>query len=191
MVGVLRGSSEARSVRLRSAVLSAVLAAAVVGGGAFYIGHEAGQRESHGPSVDFVHQQQTAAMERLMKTTSQLVAIEQRSGQLLAGRSGAEVDLDAFFGLRGHYTQVFDSVLAEGGRIRTLFPARVRVAAKAMSHADNVALSTLYPDRRTLAQMNAAEISAVVTNSHTARKSQWAAVRRFSGAAMAEMINRG
>lgn len=178
-----------RWVRLRVAVIAAVLTAVGVGAGGYYVGLQAGEQKATGPSADFIYRQQAAAATRLKETTKALVAIEQSSAQLLVGKSGDEVDAEAFYRLRTQYAQMYDAVLAEGGRIRALFSSRVRTAARAISHSGNVAMTTLYPEQETLADLSAAQIHAILVNSHTARKAQWAAVRKFDMLATAEMID--
>lgn len=190
MSDAIEQSVKERSVRLRTAVIAAVVAAVVVGGGAYLVGHEMGERAESGPSADFIHEQQADSVRRIEDTTSQLVQIEQNSAELLAGKSGAEVDSAAFERLRLQYTHVYDDVLGERGRLSTLFDAPVRAAAKQVTHQNNVALETLYLDPDELPQKTIAQISALVSNSHNARKAQWAALRKFSQAAWQE-INSG
>ena len=113
--------------------------------------------------------------------------IEQSSAKLLAGKSGAEVDADAFEALRLEYTHVYDTVLAERGRLSQLFGPVVRAAAKQVTRQNNIALETLYLEPDVLPQKTAEQIRALVFNSHQARKAQWGALRKFSQAAWAEI----
>jgi hypothetical protein len=187
MVDVPERKTKERAVRIRSAVAIAVLSSVIVGVGAFFVGHEMGESDASGPSSDFIHQQRADAVAQIQDTTSELVQIEQSSVELLAGKTGAEVDTAAFERLHLKYTQVYDAVLAERGRLTALFDAPVLAAAKQVTHQCNVALETLYLEPSELPGKSESQIAALVFNSHSARKAQWAALRKFTQAAWAEI----
>jgi len=174
--------------RLQVGVVSAVVSGIVVGSGAYYLGHAAGEREPRVPSAAFVRQQQADALGRLVDSSRELIGIEHDSVELLAGKGGGDVDVGAFFRLRTRYTKTYDQVLSQMGRIGVLFDDTVLADAKDISHSAAVALTTLYPLPRVLPGMTAAEVHAIVVNSHLARKGQWAALRKFSHDATGQLV---
>jgi hypothetical protein len=183
--------SRERLVRLRTAVAVTVLVGVLVAAGGYVVGWQVGQHDDSGPSADFIYQQRADAVRQIKQATSRLVQIEQNSVQLLVGKSGAQVDTRAFGALRLAYTHVYDAVLAERGGLSQLFDAPVLAAAKQVTHDNNVALDTLYLDPAELPGKTASQISALVSNSHTARKHQWQSLRKFTQAAYAEIDPNG
>lgn len=190
MEDFLLQSRRSRWVRLRTAVVASLLTGAILGVGGYVVGHQAGEREMSGPSRDFTYERQAAVANVLKDTTRELVAIEQSTYPLLIGKSGAEVDAEAFYRHRLEYVHLFDSVVAERGQIGALFGHEVRVAADALTHAHDVALDTLYPEPSRLPTMSAAQIVALLENARVARAAQWVAIRRFNRAVALEMYVR-
>lgn len=171
-----------------AAVVASVITAIVVGVGAFLIGHHLGEADDH-PRAQFLREQQAAVISKFEETSRRLVEIEQSGIALLEGKSGAEVDLDAYYSFHTTYTHEYDVVLGQIGRVNALFSGDVRTDAKAVSHTANVALGVLFPSRAELARMDARQISALIGNSHTARKGQWQAIRTFVADATDEMLH--
>jgi hypothetical protein len=187
MVDVLERRSSDRVVPIQRAIALAVLSSLVVGVGAYFVGHEVGERDASGPSRDFVYQQQAASVRRMEDVTNQLVQIEQTSSELLLGKAGNEVDAAAFEKLRLQYIHAYNGVLAERGRLSALFDTPVLEAARKVSEQSNIALQTLYLEPGELPTETASQIDALVVLGHAARKSQWAALRKFSQLAWAEI----
>ncbi len=176
-----------RFVRLRTTVIAVIVAAVVFGGGGYLVGHEVGVRAASGPSADFIRQQQADSVRQMQTTTNHLVQIEQNTIELMMGKSGAELDVDAIKDQHLQYVHTYDAILAERGRLSRLFDAPVLAAAKEVTHRNNVALDTLYFGLDDLSQKSVGQIGALLFNSHKARKGQWEALRRFQQAAWLEI----
>lgn len=170
-------------------LVTAVVVGVVAGVGGYVLGQRNADPPAATASPEFVRNQQSAVVNAILDSNQKLVTIQQQTAELLTGKSGREIDTDAFHHLRTQYTEAYDQVLTQLGRARIVFSDQVNLDLKAISQADNGALRSLYPDDPSeLLSMTAADVSAMLAESHSARKAQWNAIRRFSQDATAEMV---
>lgn len=189
MLTDLRETLQNRDVSLRTALASTVVTGLVLGAGGYLLGHDMGEGDAG--RAEFVRAQQSVSRQAMVDATENMIKIEQETVDLLTGKAGSEVDLDAVEALHQQYTTTYNVIIGERGRMSHLYGDAVRQAARSSSTADNVALEALFPEPGQLEPMTALELRNLVNNSITARKAQWVALRKFSQLAMDEMTGKG